>query len=251
MKTLVIPDIHHKVKVVDTILYKEAPDRVIFLGDWFDDFNDDDMLSRTTTAWLTCRMDRHPEDIFIWGNHDTHYGFPSRETMCSGFSEVKMYAIREVMTSRHWDKFKFIHWEGDWLFSHAGLTAPHIDGAPKDDLRGWLEWQENQAQIQLRSSRPHWFFQAGVSRGGRAPFGGVNWCDVNEFLPIDGVNQVFGHTPQPRPWKYDTKRRKKTTVNSDNYCIDTHLWHYGVLVDGNFSISERPGFVSHETIRRD
>lgn len=239
-KILIVPDVHHKVKIVESILYKEAPDKVIFLGDWFDDFGDDTEISETTATWLTRRMDKHPEDVFLWGNHDTHYGFPCRETCCSGFSQAKMHAIRDVMTSNHWDRFDFIHWEGDWLFSHAGLTAPQIAGAPKDNLKSWLEGQEVQAQMKLRQSRPHWFYQPGMSRGGRAPFGGVNWCDVSEFLPIDNVNQVFGHTPQRQPWKYDTKRRNKTTVNSENYCIDTHLWHYGLIIDGKFSIGERP-----------
>ena len=41
MKTLVVPDIHNKIDVVQKILDKESSvDEVIFLGDWFDDFND-------------------------------------------------------------------------------------------------------------------------------------------------------------------------------------------------------------------
>lgn len=250
-KILIIPDIHHKVKIVEAILYKEAPDKVIFLGDWFDDFGDNTDISEATAVWLTKRMDKHPEDVFLWGNHDTSYGFPSRETYCSGFSEAKMHAIRDAMTSKHWDKFVFTHWEESWLFSHAGLTAPHISGAPKDDLKGWLEGQEAQAQLKLRSSQLHWFFQAGMSRGGRAPFGGVTWCDVSEFIPTANVNQVFGHTPQSRVWKFDTKRRKGAILSSDNYCIDTHLWHYGLMIDGVFSIGERPVETTHQTVRHD
>ena len=41
MKTLVVPDIHNKINVVQKILDKESSvDEVIFLGDWFDDFDD-------------------------------------------------------------------------------------------------------------------------------------------------------------------------------------------------------------------
>ena len=231
-KILVIPDIHHKVGRVAEILHKETPDRVIFLGDWFDDFYDTLRNCRDTALWLSNRIDNYPEDIFLWGNHDLAYGFPSRETYCSGFATDKHIAIKDVMSSSHWDRFKFTHWEGDWLFSHGGLTAPHVNGIMNDGLKYWLEGEERDAQLRVRSGKPHWMYQPGMSRGGRAVFGGVTWCDVSEFLPIDGVNQVFGHTPQHRPWKYDIKRRKGKKITGENYCIDTHLQHYG-LIEGN------------------
>lgn len=241
-KILIVPDVHHKVTRVEQILLKETPDQVIFLGDWFDDFDDDTIISEQTALWLARRMDRHPEDIFLWGNHDTHYGFPSRETRCSGFTEAKMITIRDIMTSKHWDRFKFVYWVDNWLFSHAGLTAPHASGVAAENLKSWLESEEEKAQLRLRQSKRYWMYEAGMSRHGRAPFGGVNWCDTSEFLPIANINQVFGHTPQPCPWKYDTNRRNGQTPNSHNYCIDTHLWNYGVFVDGKFSIEETPVF---------
>jgi hypothetical protein len=249
MKTVIVPDVHNKVKKVERILLKEVPDRVIFLGDWFDDFGDTVEDNQATARWLVNRMDKHPEDIFLWGNHDTHYANPCRETVCSGFTKDKHIGITDMMSLKHWDRFDFIFWEGQWLFSHAGVTAPHFSGAPKDDLKGWLENQQMQAQMRLRSSKPHWFFQAGMARGGRAPFGGVNWCDITEFIPTDNVSQVFGHTPRREPWKYDTNRRNKVTVNSENYGIDTHLEYYGVLVDGKFTpVRLDP---PHETVRKD
>ena len=237
MKTVIIPDIHHHISQVKLILLHEAPDKVVFLGDWFDDFFDTPEMSADTAIWLMKRMDRHPEDVFIWGNHDTHYGFPSHETRCSGFEQIKCDAIRDIMTGRHWDRFVFHHWEASWLCTHAGLTRPHASGV--DDIKAWLTAEEQKAQEALRRSKRHWMFAAGYARGGPSPFGGVNWCDTSEFLPIQDVNQVFGHTPQgSRVWKYDTNRRKDQVKNSDNYCIDTHLRFYAVIRDGIFEIKD-------------
>jgi hypothetical protein len=96
-----------------------------------------------------------------------------------------------------------------------------------------------QAQMKLRQERPHWFFEAGTARGGRAPFGGLLWCDTSEFLPTPGLNQLFGHTPRRDVWKYDTNRRTGVVHGSQNYCLDTYLRYYGVFTDGKFSIGER------------
>ncbi|RTL07660.1 metallophosphatase family protein [Candidatus Dependentiae bacterium] len=240
MNITIIPDIHHHIKEVEQILYAEAADKVVFLGDWFDDFYDDEAMSAKTALWLTNRMDRHKEDVFIWGNHDVHYGFPFPGVCCSGYEQSKCDAIRDIMRPRHWDRFVFHHWEGSWLMSHAGLTKSHTAGVT--DIRSWLEGEEEAAQLALRRGMKerHWIFTAGMARGGRAPFGGLTWCDVNEFVPIAGINQVFGHTPQPgRVWKYDTKRRSGNIANSENYCIDTHLACYARIVDGTFELRER------------
>lgn len=227
MKTLIIPDIHHRISRLKQILVKEAPDRVIFLGDWFDDFGDNEDISANTAKWLAHRMDTYKEDVFIWGNHDTSYGFPGDHTSCSGFTEGKCRVIRDIMCHEHWNRFVFYHWENNWLFSHAGLTKYHVTGI--QDVKSWLNDQQEEAQVRLRRKMlRHWMFTAGRARYGSAPFGGLTWCDLDEFAPLNDINQVFGHTPQRRVWKYDgNKRNSDLAVNSENYCLDTDLAFYG------------------------
>lgn len=240
MNITIIPDVHHHIKEVEQILCIENPDKVVFLGDWFDDFYDNEAMSRKTARWLVGRMDRYKEDVFIWGNHDVHYGFPSSFIRCSGFEQSKCNAIRDIMRPAHWERFVFHHWEGPWLMTHAGLTKSHTSGVT--DIPLWLREEERAAQFALRRSSGHWILAAGMARGGSAPFGGLIWCDVSEFLPIRGVNQVFGHTPQQskRVWKYDTKRRTGNTTDSKNYCIDTYLAYYARIVDGVFELKQAP-----------
>ena len=40
MKTLIIPDIHTRFDVAESFIDKERPDNVVFLGDYFDTFDD-------------------------------------------------------------------------------------------------------------------------------------------------------------------------------------------------------------------
>lgn len=73
----------------------------------------------------------------------------------------------------------------------------------------------------------HWSWMASFRRGGYAPVPGFLWTDISEFVPIPGINQMFGHTRGsfPRSLKTDT---------SINYCIDTSLkfkLHHVAVVD--------------------
>ena len=229
MKTLIIPDIHNRVDTAEQVLYHETPDKVVWLGDWFDDFGDNPDIAAKTASWLVARMTRNKDDVFIWGNHDVCYGFPSNESWCSGYEEGKKIAIRDIVPPECWDRFVLTHWHGKWLCSHAGLTKPHTSGIK--DIRGWLADEEKSAQLAIRSGKRHWMTSAGMSRGGRAAAGGVTWADLDEFAPIPSISQIFGHTPQRQPWKYDTNRRAGKVVDSDNYCIDTHSQHYIVATE--------------------
>jgi hypothetical protein len=57
------------------------------------------------------------------------------------------------------------------------------------------------------------FLAWGRGRGGPARIGGLVWLDWNtEFTPIEGLNQIVGHSS-------GSEVRVKRGVNSINYCI--------------------------------
>ena len=73
------------------------------------------------------------------------------------------------------------------------------------------------------------WLQAGRGRGGTGRVGGLDWLDwSSEFVPIEGLNQIVGHSSRPDV-------RTKTAANSYNICIDTHLNHV-ILMDGDGKI---------------
>ena len=76
-------------------------------------------------------------------------------------------------------------------------------------------------------------FNAGYRRGGIQRYGGIVWCDFDEFVGIPGVKQVFGHTPQNIPtWKNYTENG----LTSENLCVDTHNRDYVIYNDGKLEI---------------
>jgi len=212
MKTLVIPDIHHKHKVVQRILEKNLADKVVFLGDWFDDWDDTAEDAKATAEYLKSIIDT-PNYVFLFGNHDVPYFVRSIETLCSGNTLAKHQAINAVLTQEDWWKFRLVEVVDGWTLSHAGFRHRNLMVA-------------DTALMDLRKGIIHPLFQAGEYRGGFLKFGGCTWLDWNgEFKPVPGLPQIVGHTLAP-----EVRQR------GENYCIDTNLNHVAVIENGKVEI---------------
>lgn len=213
---LVIPDIHHKIDIAESILKKHPDEPVIFLGDYFDDFLDTPEITKTTALWLKRHLN-DPNKIFLFGNHDLSYAYSHiNGLVCSGWTREKQRVITETLTQEDWAKLKFCHEAEGFLFTHAGKTAPlehyRLDNSEIRDT--------------LAEGSLHILVAAGRGRGGMAKWGGITWCDFyREFSPIRGVKQIFGHTPSEEPRERD-----------GNWCLDTHLKHYAIVHDGKVEI---------------
>jgi len=121
MRTLIIPDIHHHSDHADHWLATQRHDRVVFLGDYFDDYHDNVNDARRTAMWLRERM-KNADDIFLLGNHDVAYMFPrSADLYCPGFTQAKARGIGEILRPEHWKRLRLAHAEQGWLMSHAGF----------------------------------------------------------------------------------------------------------------------------------
>jgi len=212
---LIIPDIHNKIDRAETIIKNAGADKVIFLGDYFDDFGDSHIDARKTAKWLKESLNKENR-IHLWGNHDVCYAFPNNPyTRCTGFTESKNKAVQEELTEKEWSKLKFFHFEQGFLFTHAGLHSSYFP-ENNEDIDVFLNKESDYAFRLLKKNKSHYFFRAGYSRGGQIPFGGIIWCDfLREFIPNDNAKQIFGHTPQRIP-----------TLKGNSLCIDTHLMHY-------------------------
>ena len=98
MRSLIIPDFHHHTENADYWLGSQSYDRVIFLGDYFDNFGDNVGDARQTAGWLRQRMDA-TDDVLLLGNHDAAYLFPNLDALyCPGFTKAKARAIHEILT---------------------------------------------------------------------------------------------------------------------------------------------------------
>ena len=82
---LIIPDIHHKVDEVEKIIRSVGADKVIFLGDYFDNIDDTPEVVKYTCDWLvhSVKMPNriHPYRYWIF------YDF-EREHFWSGITDI-------------------------------------------------------------------------------------------------------------------------------------------------------------------
>ena len=226
MRSLIIPDIHNHTENADHWLRTQQHDRVVFLGDFFDDFDDTPGDAMNTARWLRDRMEA-ANDIFLLGNHDASYLFPdSPELECPGFTPQKSRAIHEVMKPQHWQRFQLAHFEQGWLMSHAGfhpvwMTEPTVEKILARCAKA----------MELANRRvidP--ILGAGQDRGGLQKFGGPLWMDFGSLVPIPKINQIVGHTPG---WEV----REKIAPDSKNYCLDVRNASVAAIVcDGTLTI---------------
>jgi len=226
MSTLIIPDLHHHTDHADHWLATQRYDRVVFLGDYFDDFGDDVGDAFKTARWLRERMDS-TEDIFLLGNHDAAYLFPHSPALeCPGFTRPKARSIHEVMEPRHWARFQLAHFEQGWLLSHAGFHPVWMKEPTVEKILARCD----KAMQLARKRKIDPILGAGEDRGGLQKFGGPLWMDFDSFVPIPQINQIVGHTPGEAV-------RDKIAPDSRNYCLDVKNASVAALLsDGELSI---------------
>lgn len=204
--TLIIPDIHHKWKQAEKIIASVGADEIIFLGDFFDDFNDTPDNVRDTCKWLESSVVKKNR-IHLMGNHDMNYRFSYPKLRCSGYADWKYFIVRDTMPKWVWDAISWYHFLDDrWLLSHAGLhklLVPSIIMESRSDRKKYIkelaEFLDTNAEKGIKSAangEHSWIFNAGFARWGTQRVGGITWCDYSrEFNPFRGMNQIMGHTP--------------------------------------------------------
>lgn len=231
MITLIIPDLHLNWERADKIIKHVGADKIVFLGDYFDDFGDDYQTNLKMAEWLAASLDQ-PNRIHLFGNHDISYAIARREYKCSGYEAGKDYAINAVLKEDNWRKLKLYTWVGDYLCSHAGVhnyyNTMFSNGA---SIKEWLEPVAKRAMDDAFALKPvHPLLEAGKSRGGYARHGGIIWCDFYEFKPIFGVNQIFGHTPRRSP-EWVIVGEDNSPDYSENLDLDVSHAHFYAIHD--------------------
>lgn len=247
-KILIVPDMHLRFKIVEFIIQKEIFDQIIFLGDYFDDFNDTEQMVEEEADWLLDSLNQ-PNRIHLLGNHDIAYyaeydwgdfntainnnifqPYYGHKYYCTGFEYYKKIIIQEKLQEKDWNKFKLYHWITDnTLCTHAGFTNQlyteyYNINKKYHDIHFLLKNEANIALKNIKKGKhPNKLISAGISRGGKELVGGITWCDYfKDFTPINNINQIFGHTILSYPeLKYDKN-------NNFNLALDTNNKYYAL-----------------------
>jgi len=226
MKTLIIPDIHNRVDWIEPFLISQKYDKVVFLGDYFDDFGDSPKDAKIVAKWLQQSL-QFKNRIHLFGTHDMWYRFPFNPCLlASGNTGAKSEAIKKILDEDDWNLLQFYHFEQNHLLTHAGLHPSFVkNNNPLDSLEILID----QAKIEIQEGTIDPILDAGFARGGTNPFGGITWLDwYEEFESIPNLNQIVGHTEVKAPVE-------KSLFNSKNYCLDTKSRYIGILENGLFS----------------
>ena len=242
-KILVFSDVHHDIDRLEKILNKEKADLNICLGDWFDSFNYDTPEDFVKTAQFLKNWTVKPNNITLWGNHDTHYLSKNQYTLCSGYTSEKARLSNEQFgldKSYITDKFKWFLWIDHKLCTHAGLHPRLIKSAcsNNEDIDRYLTEESEAADICLKTNQKHWFYLAGRARGGPERYGGITWLDFDqEYDPIDDLEQIVGHTHR-RSKKIQCHRSEGviSPIEAENICIDTNMYEYLTVSNGKWEI---------------
>lgn len=199
MKYRFVGDIHGKVDVVKRALDYDG--RVVFVGDFIDSY-DKTVTEHDECFRLVIEAIRSGKAKACYGNHELSYLMPDPHR-CSGYEYHRSVLMRKYESDigELFDSFIII---GDTLISHAGLTNQMWQEFSLtkenfvDRLNEW--WADPKSPM-------HYI---GRYRGGRAPYGGLFWCDFTvEFQSIEGLKQIFGHT-----------RGRDIRMVGNSYCID-------------------------------
>lgn len=210
-RTLILSDIHHRHARAQSIIDKVPHSELVLLGDFFDNYNDTVQEAVDTAIWLTENILGKPNTNVIIGNHDAQYIFPQNYHLrCSGYSDQKNDAVNKVLTHEHKEHFKVYHITQGYVCSHAGLTnqkwkeySSKFEQNPEQtDIQFFDEVMSYFAQHDIKRARYNEdaeLFAAGWDRGGSSRYGGINWTDWRYLAPINGINQIVGHSTHAIP----------------------------------------------------
>lgn len=143
MKTVVLGDIHGR-SVWKLIYEMEKPDRVIFIGDYFDSFDikGADQLTNFQDI-IAFKESNVCEVIMLIGNHDYHYFPEIGDTGTSGYQKLLAPSIQYVIDQNR-NHLRMAYQMDEFLFTHAGVSSKFMDS-----VFGKGDWKVENIAIDL------------------------------------------------------------------------------------------------------
>jgi predicted MPP superfamily phosphohydrolase len=193
MKTIAVGDIHGR-DVWKEIITKEKPDRVIFIGDYFDSKEDIDGRIQISNFLEIIGLKRFSgkEVILLTGNHDFHY-LKGITDEYSGFQKQWRWSIQDVL-EENIDYLQMCYGMNNLLFVHAGITKTFLRNNNIEENEDLID---NVNKL-FKSSRNSFRFTIGDDRD----WYGDDICQTPIWVrpaslqkdKIDRLIQVVGHT---------------------------------------------------------
>jgi hypothetical protein len=262
LKTLVLSDIHLNFIRAQRVIDSVPHDKLVLTGDYFDAYGATVTQTENTAIWLKEKILHNPKCVALLGNHDTTYVFNDINLACSGYSPSYQEAVNKIFNDDDRSKFGVYHVDQGFALSHAGLTnqlwkkysSKFEKGVDETTLQFFDRVMTHYAGEAINDGKQGKFvelFAAGWDRGGFNRDGGINWVDWDNLSPINGVNQIVGHSIRRIPQiliQYKGggyvkqnitefyKKNRSTPTLSISYNLDTQLNHYAIIDNGAIDI---------------
>ena len=219
-RVLVIGDLHTKIANLEKAIKTfedEKFDKVIFLGDYVDDWNTPPEASRNVLVKLLEFKYKYKDKcILLLGNHDLSEWLGT-SFKCSGYNGITHMIVRDIFYDNE-DCFQMAYEENNYIFTHAGIHNQWLkDISLLDDkfknLNAKSIVKELNYSLKLRYEELCYnqLFESLNSVGGyRGGFSSPSpiWADYHELIsnPMPHVNQIVGHTPVKKIILHTIKR---------------------------------------------
>lgn len=214
MKIITIGDLHGRLHRLNTILSRinwETTDKVVFIGDYVDEFvlPDHDIIKTLKTV-IRLKQEQPDKVVLLLGNHDAMYMWYGRsDVMCSGFRRSIQSELTGIFQD-HARLFQIAFPCGNTLWTHAGVSPYYLDRLEKESALRFATANQISTELNYLYRRGAHsdiasLVKAGHDRGAHG-YGGVLWCGKDTLInawcgspdfqdhPVKVMKQIVGHT---------------------------------------------------------
>ena len=242
MKTVVIGDVHGR-SLWKLIVNQENPDRVIFIGDYFDSFEISGVEQiQNFKEIIEYKKTSGKEVITLVGNHDHHYYPEVGYTGTSGYQSRISPSINQVIDENR-QHLQIAYSFDEFLFTHAGVSPTFMDGEFGEG--GWVEDNVVELLNDLFKYKPKSFDFNGTDPYGDNTYQTPIWIRPKSLMAVNKKHnkglkkkyiQVVGHTHVK---KLDLVGSQKS-AGGRYYLIDCQesTGEYLVIQDGELSVGQ-------------
>ena len=242
MKTVVIGDVHGR-SLWKLIVNQENPDRVIFIGDYFDSFEISGVEQiQNFKEIIEYKEKSGKEVIMLVGNHDHHYYPEVGYTGTSGYQSRISPSINQVIDENR-QHLQIAYSFDEFLFTHAGVSPTFMDGEFGEE--GWVEDNVVELLNDLFKYKPKSFDFNGTDPYGDNTYQTPIWIRPKSLMAVNKKHnkglkkkyiQVVGHTHVK---KLDLVGSQKS-AGGRYYLIDCQesTGEYLVIQDGELSVGQ-------------
>ena len=242
MKTVVIGDVHGR-SLWKLIVNQENPDRVIFIGDYFDSFEISGVEQiQNFKEIIEYKEKSGKEVIMLVGNHDHHYYPEVGYTGTSGYQSRISPSINQVIDENR-QHLQIAYSFDEFLFTHAGVSPTFMDGEFGEE--GWVEDNVVELLNDLFKYKPKSFDFNGTDPYGDNTYQTPIWIRPRSLMAVNKKHdkglkkkyiQIVGHTQVK---KLDLVGSQKS-AGGRYYLIDCQesTGEYLVIQDGELSVGQ-------------